>query len=123
MVVHCSGDIPVSKEIDEVWHYWILETVEYQKLCAKLHGGAFRHHSSNDYAEYFDENAKSRRIDLEFGVSILSSYVNNYGPFEPGRIKYWPLATKIMDHLGWDLAQLNNWLSSAFQIPECQAAE
>jgi len=89
MAVYCNGDIPFSKEIDDVWHYWILETAEYQKLCAKLHGRTFLHHSSNDYAEYFDADAKNRKIDLEFGISILSSYVRNYGSFEPDRVKYW----------------------------------
>jgi len=123
MAVYCNGDIPFSKEIDDVWHYWILETAEYQKLCAKLHGRTFLHHSSNDYAEYFDADAKNRKIDLEFGISILSSYVRNYGSFEPDRVKYWPLASHLMERLGWDLDQLNDWLGSTLKVHEYEAAQ
>lgn len=117
MAVHCNGDIPVSKEIDEVWHYWILETAEYERLCRRLHGGAFLHHSSNDYAAYVDPDAKNHRIDLMLGVSILGSYVLNYGPFEPGRVNYWPLAARLMERLRWDLNQLNDWLGTVLQQP------
>jgi hypothetical protein len=112
MAIHCNGDIPVSKEIDDVWHYWILETAEYENLCQKLHGAAFLHHSSNDYAAYVDPDVKNRKIDLRFGVSILSSYVLNYGPFDPSRVQYWPLAARLMERVGWELSQLNNWLNS-----------
>jgi hypothetical protein len=118
IVTHCTGDIPISKEIDDVWHYWILETAEYARLCEKLHGGVFLHHTSNDYAAYFDPDAKNRRIDLTLGISILSSYVLNYGPFERGRVKYWPLAVRLMERLDWDLGQLNNWLSSVLPPAE-----
>lgn len=120
MVIHCNGDIPVSREVDEVWHYWILETAEYEKLCAKLHGGMFLHHSSNDYAEYADEDAKNRRIDLHLGISILSSYVLNYGPFAEDRVQYWPLAVRLMERFDWTLSELNEWLGSAVRPPEQQ---
>ena len=123
MAVHCGGQIPVSREIDEVWHYWILETAEYQKLCAKLDGGLFVNHSSNDYAEYHDSNAKNLKIDLEHGISFLSSYVRNYGAFEQNRLKYWPVATYLLDIPGWNLDKLNEWLASAFQSGKYEAAE
>src|SRR5437899_11585805 len=50
-LLHLSpGDILLSKEIDAIWHYWILETAaEYATLCQKLTGGEFIHHTSNDY--------------------------------------------------------------------------
>jgi hypothetical protein len=106
MAVHCNGDIPVSKEIDEVWHFWILQTQEYDELCAKLSGGVFLHHSSNDYALFTDPGAKDRKVDRTTGIAILASYVMNYGPFEVDRLKYWPLADKLAESIG-DLAQLN----------------
>jgi hypothetical protein len=112
MAYHCSGDIPVSKEIDDVWHYWILETQEYEKLCDKLHGGTFLHHTSSDYATYLDQDAKNRKINLRLGIAILRSYVMNYGPFEADRIRYWPLAERLMERLHWNLAELNAWLGS-----------
>lgn len=51
----CSGAIPVSREIDEIWHYWILQTQEYEALCLSLQRRKFIHHTSNDYVEYFDK--------------------------------------------------------------------
>ncbi len=121
MAVHCNGDLPVAKDLDEVWHYWILETAEYGRLCAKLHGGIFLHHSSNDYAEYTDPAAKTRKLDLQSGVPILSSYVLNYGPFEQGRVQYWPLAVRLMARLDWEIDDLNEWLASPFASAEGQA--
>jgi hypothetical protein len=111
MAVHCNGDIPVSKEIDEVWHLWILQTEEYDQLCAKLSGGVFLHHSSNDYALFTDPGAKDRKIDRRIGIAILASYVMNYGPFEADRLKYWPLADKLAESLG-DLVRMNTLLQS-----------
>jgi hypothetical protein len=111
MAVHCNGDIPVSKEIDEVWHLWILQTAEYEQLCTKLSGGVFLHHSSNDFALFTDPGAKDRKIDRTAGIAILASYVMNYGPFEADRLKYWPLAAKLAESLG-DVSRLNALLQS-----------
>lgn len=122
MAYDCNGDIPVSKEIDDVWHLWILETAEYDLLCSRLPHGAFLHHSSNDYALYTDPGAKQRKIARSQGVAILASYVMNYGPFASDRVKYWPFAARMMELLGWPLAQLNGWLavpaSRETRVPE-----
>ena len=118
MLIHCPGEVPVSMEIDDLWHYWILETKEYEQLCAKLPGGGFVHHSSVDYTAYFNPAMLMQKTDLRRGVSILSSYVLNYGPFEPDRVKYWPLAGRLMDELGWSVDQLNAWL----ELPDAVSA-
>ncbi len=119
MAVHCNGDIPVSKDIDEVWHLWILQTQQYEELCARLSGGVFLHHSSNDYALFTDPGAKDRKIDRTIGISILASYVMNYGPFEADRLKYWPLAAKLAESLG-DVGRLNALLQSESQSTAAQ---
>ncbi len=121
MAVHCNGDIPVSKEIDDVWHLWILQTSEYEQLCAKLSGGVFLHHSSNDFALFTDPGAKDRKIDRTAGIAILASYVMNYGPFEADRLKYWPLAAKLAEALG-DVSRLNALLQSTSQFSATQEA-
>jgi len=110
LAVHCEGPIPVSKEIDEVWHYWVLETAEYEKLCNKLPGGRFLHHSSNEYAEFFDPGVKENDIDPAAQIAYLGAYVKNYGPFEPDRIAYWPFAKRLMELLGWSVSELNSRL-------------
>jgi hypothetical protein len=112
MALHSHGGIPFSDEIDDVWHYWILQTKEYAALCRKLDGGKFIHHSSNDYEEFLDAHVRERSIDLNRAVSLLSSYVLNYGPFEASRVKYWPAAAQLIKLLGWSVDRFNAWLAS-----------
>jgi hypothetical protein len=114
IATYCHGNIPVSKEIDEIWHYWILETKEYQKLCSSLQGRKFLHHSSNDYLEHFDKNIETRN-GLTQNIAMLATYVLNYGPFEKKRLKYWPLAAHLVEKSGWSVRQLNRWL--IFELP------
>ena len=111
MATFCNGDIPFSKDIDEVWHYWIMETVEYEVLCKKLTGEGFFHHSSNDYAEYFNPEVKQQKPDFNRGLEILVAYVLNYGEFEEDRVQHWPLAQRIMELRNWNTQQLNKWLT------------
>ena len=45
MAEECSGAIPVSRELDEIWHYWILQKQEYMILCERLPAVHYIHHS------------------------------------------------------------------------------
>jgi hypothetical protein len=108
----CHGNIPVTKEIDEIWHYWILETQEYKRLCRVLQGGRFLHHRSNAYMEYFEKDIVTRGNDLEHDVAMLSTYVSNYGPFKKERVRYWVLADYLVQRCGWTVRELNGWLAS-----------
>lgn len=121
MSVYCLGDIPFTLEIDEVWHLWIMETAEYATLCNKLHGRKFIHHSSSDYAEYFDAQAKKRTVDFEKGLAILSAYVLNYGPFRADRVGYWPLAEQLLKDTAWSLDEFNHWLRTS-EVPHRDTA-
>jgi hypothetical protein len=105
----CTGAIPVNRDIDAIWHAWILETREYSTLCGRLPARAFIHHSSNDYLRYFDPSVGERN-DLMQEVKMLALYVANFGPFEAGRAKYWLLASHLMERCGWSVEQLNEWL-------------
>jgi len=109
---HSHGPIPVSEEIDDVWHLWVMQTREYVQLCRALQGGKFIHHSSNEYEEYADPEVKVRPMDLQRTVTMLRAYVVNYGPFAADRVRYWPLASRLIEHMGWTVARLNDWLSA-----------
>ena len=109
---YCTGAIPVSRDIDEIWHYWILQTQEYEALCLSLPGGKFIHHTSNDYIEYFDGDI-GKHDNLPLDVKMLATYVANYGPFEESRVKYWLLASHLVENCGWEIQQLNDWLTSS----------
>jgi hypothetical protein len=122
MAVYCHGAIPVSKEIDEIWHLWILETREYQKLCSSLQGRTFLHHTSNAYLAQCEETGESREDELLHGVTMLGSYVLNYGPFEKGRVQYWLLADRLVNQCGWSIDQLNDWLIDRPEYTESNLA-
>jgi hypothetical protein len=107
----CAGAIPVSKEIDDIWHAWILQTREYVALCERLPTQTFIHHSSNDYLRYFDP-AVGELSNFAEEVKMLALYVVNFGKFEGGRTRYWLLASYLIDRRGWSVAQLNDWLLS-----------
>jgi len=107
----CTGAIPVSKEIDDIWHSWILQTREYTELCERLPAHSFIHHSSNDYLRYFDP-AVGELSKLAEEVKMLALYAANFGGFDCGRTKYWLLANHLVHRRGWSVAQLNDWLLS-----------
>jgi hypothetical protein len=51
LVRNFPGNIIFGKEIDEIWHLWVLQTREYEVLCAALPGGEIRHHCAREYPE------------------------------------------------------------------------
>jgi len=108
----CSGSIPVSRDIDDVWHAWILQTQEYEALCQKLPTQRFIHHSSNDYLSFFDPLV-GENDGLERDVRMLALYVVNFGPFDERRAMHWLLARHLLQRCGWSLSDLNSWLSEA----------
>ena len=107
----CTGAIPVSREIDEIWHYWILQTQEYMNLCKLLPTGEYIHHSSNDYDRYFDPGVNDRS-NLGLDIKMLALYVTNFGPFEENRARHWLLASHLIEKCGWTVQQLNEWLEA-----------
>jgi hypothetical protein len=108
----CSGAIPVSKDIDEIWHAWILQTQEYMALCEKLPTGRYIDHSANDYLSFFDPLV-GERDSLEQDVKMLALYVANFGPFDERRAMHWLLARHLLEGRGWSVSDLNGWLSQS----------
>ena len=111
MAAFCDGNNPVSQEIDDVWHLRSLETRECGRFCACLEGRTFIHHSSSLCAAFGNDSGESCEDDLEHDVAALANYVLNYGPFEPDRVRYWPLAAHLVDSCSMDVQQLNAWLT------------
>jgi hypothetical protein len=109
---HCSGSIPVTTEIDDIWHFWILETREYMKLCSRLQGREYIHHVSNAYAQCLASSEPLVQNTIAQDIGVLATYVLNYGPFEEDRVKYWLLATHLTEQCGMTVRDLNEWLIS-----------
>jgi len=106
----CSGNIPVTREIDDVWHLLILQTAEYATLCRRMPGGQFIHHCSRQFLAYF-ETADNPQGGLRNEVRMLGLYVQNFGQFKPDRIRFWRLADYLVTRVGWSVAELNEWLA------------
>ncbi len=112
MAHECTGSIPVTTDIDDIWHLWILQTAQYAELCRQLPSGEFLDHSSNDYLESFDPGVRERD-QLDEDVRMVALYVRNFGPFQPDRVPYWRLAAHLVGRLGWSVDELNEWLEPA----------
>lgn len=98
MTHHEHGhSIPVSTEIDNIWHDWILQTLQYEELMDKLPSKKFIHHSSDDYPDNIFQLDDSDYISNQF--SYLVSYVRNFGPFTIKTIDYWPMAKQLLENL------------------------
>jgi hypothetical protein len=111
LVRFSPGRILFGKEVDEVWHYWILQTREYAELCQKLPGKSFRHHSSTVY----QETAKQvEKVDISDAVqrilSFFISYYRNFGPITEDQLECWPTLQQLAQETGWDMNQLNDFL-------------
>ena len=111
----CAGDIPVTREIDDLWHLLILQTAEYERLCRRLPGGKFIHHCSNKFLAYFGEG-RSRDGSLRNEVRMHALYVQNFGKFDCDRVRYWRLASYLVQEVGWTTEDLNDWLTHA-EVP------
>lgn len=132
------GNIIFGKEIDEFWHLWIMQTREYEALCAALPGGQFRHHSSRDYpetalswaeaealidpvanAEKDEAHSTAPRDDARQRfeqnaqrlLSFFASYLATFGPLKQEVIGLWPPLERLTTRLGWTAADLNRFLA------------
>jgi hypothetical protein len=108
----CAGDIPVTREIDDVWHLLILQTAEYERLCRRLPGGKFIHHCSNKFLAYFGEG-RTKEDSLRNEVRMHGLYVQNFGKFDRDRVRFWRLAAWLVQEAGWTTEELNDWLTHA----------
>ena len=94
-----AGPLPISPELDELWHLFILETQEYASICAKL--GNFIHHTETD-TKPPDEQTQGN-ADLQFAVF----YVQEFNPFSPDICIYWSAIARLMNYFSLDLAGFN----------------
>jgi hypothetical protein len=120
LVEFCPGRILFGREIDDVWHYWILQTRQYAQLCDKLPGQFFRHHSSVAYRETANivQTAGSPEA-VQRILSFFISYYRNFGPMTD--VACWPTVRRVMDEAGWDLGALNRFLCEMAFTPTPQS--
>ena len=99
----------VTQELDEIWHYLILETKAYAQLCKALPSGRFLNHSSNDYPG--DQEPEDPEAILHFELLLYANYVRLFGEFTDDTVHYWPGLTHVMQAANLaSLASLNAYL-------------
>ncbi len=98
--------IPVSKELDLIWHEYILETAEYQRLCESLLGEhGFLHHHSIPYKLYRTTRTEEERQTEH--AWWLAAYVATFGEFTAERAEYWTIVHYLIEKQGWSLREVN----------------
>jgi len=96
--------LPVEQEIDEVWHYLILQTREYREFCTRLPGGFFIEHRSISYTEYADE-APRERTAAE-ALRWIPLYQAAFGPYDEGALPHWTMVRFLHEQLGMSMEQI-----------------
>ncbi|QKV96647.1 hypothetical protein HUT19_37195 [Streptomyces sp. NA02950] len=98
--------LPVEQEIDEIWHYLILQTREYRTLCEeRLPGRSFIHHRSIAYGDYQREPGRERAI--EEALRWIPLYRAEFGPFDEGALPHWTVVRFLHGRLKMSLAEIS----------------
>lgn len=100
--------VPISEEIDEIWHAYILQTREYERFCRALPGQrGFLHHHSIPYATY---RASRTEADLQAEHAWwLAAYVSTFGPFTAPVVLYWMVVDYLIASHGWTVDDVNRF--------------
>ncbi|MFI7099363.1 hypothetical protein ACIBK8_08390 [Streptomyces sp. NPDC050161] len=97
--------LPVEQEIDEIWHYLILQTREYRSLCEeRLPGRFFIEHRSIAYEEYQQEPGRERAI--EEALRWIPLYCREFGPFDEGALPHWTIVRFLHERMDIPLAEI-----------------
>ncbi|MEV5981030.1 hypothetical protein [Streptomyces sp. NPDC052114] len=104
--------LPVEQDIDEIWHYLILQTREYRELCEqRLPGGHFIHHRSISYDAYQEDPGRERAA--EEALRWIPLYTAAFGPFDEDALPHWTVVRFLHDELGLSLAELADMTASS----------
>ncbi|MBP2200158.1 hypothetical protein [Pantoea cypripedii] len=97
--------VPVSQDVDNVWHAFILQTRLYPGLCSILPGKDFIHHQSGSFHDYM--SATSGQLMAEELVFWLTEYHRLFGDFTAESAKHWVIVNFLMQGEGLSLADVN----------------
>ncbi|MEU5208457.1 hypothetical protein [Streptomyces sp. NPDC020742] len=97
--------LPVEQDIDEIWHYLILQTREYRALCEeRLPGRFFIEHRSIAYEDYQQEPGREQA--LEEALRWIPLYCREFGPFDEGALPHWTIVRFLHQQMGLSLADI-----------------
>ena len=94
--------LPISAEIDEVWHAFILETRVYAALCEQA--GGFVHHTAKEA----DPGSTTLR-QLDDDLAFVVAYLEHFGEFPKAALPLWPALNRLSAHLGVSIDELGHF--------------
>ncbi len=131
------GNILFGEDLDDLWHLWIMQTREYEKLCQALPSGRFMHHDSRDQPEVAvtwgeadalaarmiaekaekgparagaDFSPERVRQNAERLLSFFASYIENFGPLQPQAVSCWPPVQRLLRRMRWSVEEFNGFI-------------
>ncbi|MGW1376812.1 hypothetical protein ACWD6P_21425 [Streptomyces sp. NPDC002446] len=97
--------LPVEQDIDEIWHYLILQTREYRALCEqRLPGRVFIEHRSIAYEDYQQEPGREQA--LEEALRWIPLYCREFGAFDEGALPHWTIVRFLHEQMSLSLADI-----------------
>jgi hypothetical protein len=106
-----DGPILFSREVDDVWHYWILQTRQYRTLCLALPGRRFLNHSSDDYPSTGAEFDQIPATALQNrALQYFCNYYATFGGFTETSARAWPSLGIIQSLWGGGISSVNAFL-------------
>lgn len=100
-----SSFIPLSQDVDDVWHEFILQTKSYRSLCDSLPGKVFIDHESLGMEEYVKRHGQEALV--EEMLSWLPEYVQRFGDFDEDIAGYWTACRFLQTEMGMSLDEIN----------------
>jgi len=105
---------PCSQLVDDIWHAAITETRDYAEFCESIGPGRFLHHTGIKHDVYAVGRSIQEQDDED--LSVLASYIENFGNFCAEGVKHWLAAQNLMTKMGWTLDQLNTVIAKVAGI-------
>jgi len=105
-----GGFIPLSGEVDDIWHEFILQTREYELFCLALPGKKFIHHNSQHLSDY-TKDKNPREVVTQF-LAWIPAYYHHFGEFTKESSEYWMMVNYLQNELKMSLAEINQLGSS-----------
>lgn len=99
------GFIPLSGEVDEIWHAFILQTKAYADFCNALPGKTFIHHNSISIEDYTEE--VTPEISVTRLLEWIPAYTKHFGPFTEEAAAYWMIVQLLINEFQYSLDEIN----------------
>lgn len=97
--------VPITEEVDNLWHQMILQTRYYPQICERLPGKLVVHHESMPFEEYAEEHEPQKLVHEI--LRWVPYYVKTFGDIQPDAIRYWWFFSTLIKVQKLPLEKLN----------------